>query len=137
MNTAVESAFLAVVSTLPELAGIEQHTGVSGDENTAEGASIIVHCPDCEHTVGPLWKATVRFRLETPAFDNDRESHDQRLNAVRAWLGNSDAVMFALRLNGIGICGYFVKQSQTFLEQSRWVAEIEIVAGIVDTAQEA
>jgi hypothetical protein len=137
MNTAIESAFLAAIATLPELAGIEQHTGVSGDENTIEGAAVIVHCPDCEHTVGPLWKATVRFRLETPAFDNDRDSHDQRFNAVRAWLGESDAVVSAMRLNGMGLCGYFVKQSQTSIEHSRWVAEIEIIAGIVDTTSEA
>lgn len=133
MNTAIESAFLAAVSSLPELAGIEQYTGVSGDENTVEGASIIVHCPDCEHTVGPLWKATVRFRLETPAFDNDRVSYDQRLNAVRTWLDDRDAVGAGLRLNGMNLSGYFVKQSQTSIEHSRWVAEIEIVAG-VDTA---
>ncbi len=133
MNTTIESSFLAAVASIPELVGIEQYTGVSGDENTVEGASIIVHCPDCEHTVGPLWKATVRFRLETPAFDNDRDSHEQRFNAVRTWLSNSDAVVFAMRLNGMGLCGYFVKQSQTSIEHSRWVAEIEIVAGIVDT----
>lgn len=133
MNTAIESAFLAAVSSLPELAGIEQHTGVSGDENTVEGSSIIVHCPNCDHTVGPLWKATVRFRLETPAFDNDRDSHDQRFNAVRAWLDESDAVVSAFRLNGMGLSGYFVKQSQTSIEHSRWVAEIEIVAGVDTT----
>ena len=133
MNTAIETAFLAAVVALPELARIEQHTGVSGDENTAEGAAIIVHCPDCEHTVGPLWKATVSFRLETPAFDNDRANHDKRLNAVRAWLENRDAVAAGLRLKGIGLCGYFVQKSQTSIEQKRWVAEIQIVAG-VDTA---
>ena len=133
MNTAIESAFLAAVSALPELAGIEHHTGVSGDENTVEGASIIVHCPDCEHTVGPLWKATVNFRLETPAFDNDREAHDARLNAVRTWLDDSAAVAAGLRLNGMGVCGYFVRKSQTSLEHNRWVAEIEIVAGVDTT----
>jgi len=130
MNTAIESAFLAAVASLRELAGVEQHTGVSGDENTVEGASIIVHCPDCEHTVGPLWKATVNFRLETPAFDNDRDAHDQRLNAVRTWLEDRDAVAAGLRLNGMGLSGFFVRKSQTSLEHSRWVAEIEIVAGI-------
>jgi len=134
MNTAVESAFLAAVVSLQELAGIEQHTGVSGDGNTVEGASIIVHCPDCEHTVGPLWKATVNFRLETPAFDNDRDAHDQRLNAVRTWLEDRDAVAAGLRLNGMGLSGFFVRKSQTSLEHSRWVAEIEIVAGVDTTA---
>jgi len=134
MNTAVESAFLAAVASLPELAGIEQHTGVSGDENSVEGSSIIVNCPDCEHTVGPLWKATVNFRLETPAFDNDREAHDQRINAVRTWLEDSDAVAAGLRLNGMGLSGYFVRKSQTSIEHSRWVAEIEIVAGVDTTA---
>jgi len=134
MNTAIESAFLAAVASLPELAGIEQHTGVSGDENTVEGASIIVHCPDCEHTVGPLWKATVNFRLESPAFDKDRDAHDQRLNAVRTWLEDRDAVAAGLRLNGMGLSGFFVRKSQTSLEHSRWVAEIEIVAGVDTTA---
>ena len=136
MNTVVESAFLAAVVTLPELGGIEQHTGVSGDENTVEGASIVVYCPDCEHTAGSLWKATVVFRLETPAFDNDRASHDERLNAVRSWLDDQSAVAAAMELNGMGLCGYFPRKSQTSLEQKRWVAEVEIVAG-VDTAPNA
>jgi hypothetical protein len=136
VNTAIESAFLAAVSILPELAGVEQHTGVSGDENTVEGAEIIVHCPDCEHTVGPLWKATVVFRLESPAFDNERDAHEQRLNSVRAWLDDHDAVTAGLRLNGMGLSGYFVRKSQTSLEHSRWVVEIEIVAG-VDTTPNA
>jgi len=133
MNTAIETAFLSAVAKLPLLASIEHHTGVSGDENTAEGAAIIVHCPDCEHTVGPLWKATVNFRLETPAFDNDRAAHDKRINAVRTWLEDKGAVAAGLRLNGMGLCGYFILKSQTSIEQKRWVAEIEIVAG-VDTA---
>ena len=130
MNTAIETSFLAAVAELPQLAGVEQHTGVSGDENTAEGAAIIVHSPDCEHTVGPLWKATVNFRLETPAFDNDRTAHDERLNAVRSWLEDRDAVAAGLQLNGMGLCGYHILKSQTSIEQKRWVAEIEIVAGV-------
>ena len=130
MNTAIESAFLAAVTALPELANVEQHTGVSGDENTVEGAAVIVHCPECEHTVGPLWKATVNFRLETPAFDNDRPAHDARLNAVRAWLEDKELIEAGLRLKGMGLCGYFVRKSQTSIEHSRWVAEIEIVAGV-------
>jgi hypothetical protein len=130
MNTLVESAFLAAVATLPELAGVEHHTGVSGEENTVEGASVIVHCSDCEHSVGPLWKATVLFRLETPAFDNDRESHEKRLNAARVWLDDRDAVATALCLHGMRLGGYFVRKSQTSIEHNRWVAEIEVLVGV-------
>ena len=133
MNTAVESAFLAAVAELPALAGVELHTGVSGDENTIEAASFIVYCADCEHAVGPLWKATVVFRLESPAFDKDRDAHDVRLNAVRSWLEDRDTVASGLRLKGMGLSGYFIRKSQTSLEHSRWVAEIEIVAGVDTT----
>jgi len=130
MNTVVESAFLSAVAELPELTGVELHTGVSSDENSVENAALIVYCQECEHAAGPLWKATVVFRLETPAFDNAREAHDTQLNAVRGWLANSAAVSDALRLNGMGLRGYFVRKAQTSLEQKRWVAEIEIVVGI-------
>ena len=133
MNTTVESAFLAAVVTLPVLAGVDQFTGVSGDENEPENPAIIVHCQECEHTVGPLWKATVIFRLETPAYDNNRVEHDVRLTAVRAWLDNKAAVAAALQPNGLRLSGYFVRKSQTSIEHKRWVAEIEIVAG-VDTS---
>ena len=130
MNTTVESAFLAAVVTLPLLASVDQFTGVSGDENEPESAAIIVHCQECEHTVGPLWKATVVFRLETPAYDNNRAEHDARLTAVRAWLDNKAAVAAALQSSGLRLSGYFVRKSQTSIEHKRWVAEIEIVAGI-------
>lgn len=136
MNTAIESAFLAALSSLPALSGIERHTGVSSDESLPDSPAVIVHCPDCEHTVGPLWKATVVFRLETPAAEDARAGHDKRLNAVRAWLDDKDAVGVSLRLRGMGLSGYFVRKSQTSLEHARWVAEIEIVAG-VDTTPSA
>jgi len=134
MNTVVESAFLAAVSTLPALASIDQRTGVSAEENPADTAAIIVNCPECEHTVGPLWKATVVFRLETPAYNNDRTNHDARLNALRAWLADKAAVTASVQMNGMGLGGYFVQHSRTSIEEKRWVAEIEIVAGIVDTS---
>ena len=133
MNTAVESAFLTAVSALPALDGIDQRTGVSGEEDQADVAAIIVNCPECEHTVGPLWKATVVFRLETPAYNNDRSDHDARLNALRAWLDDNAAVTAAVQMNGMGLGGYFVQKSHTSIEAKRWVAEIEIVAGVVDT----
>ena len=65
--------------------GLREHRGGGRDHRPL---------PDCEHTVGPLWKATVVFRLESPAFDNDRDAHDQRLNAIRTWLEDRDAVAF-------------------------------------------
>ena len=133
MNTVIESAFLTAVSTLPSLAETDQRTGVSAEEDQADVAAIIVNCPECEHTVGPLWKVTVVFRLETPAYNNDRSDHDARLNALRAWLADKAAVIAALQMNGMGLGGYFVQHSRTSIEAKRWVAEIEIVAGVVDT----
>ena len=133
MNTLIEAAFLAAAGSLTDLSRLELHTGVSADENTVEGASLIVHCPDCEHTVGSLWKATIRFRLETPAFEGDTTGHDARLNTLRQWLDQPLVVGAATRPSGLNIRGYFVRKSQTSLEHSRWVAEIEVVAG-VDTA---
>lgn len=130
MNTLIESAFVAAVSSLSGFSGIQHLTGVSADENTVEGSAIIVHCPDCEHTVGSLWKATIRFRLETPAFDGDRAGHDQRLNALRHWLDQPLIVGAAIHASGLNVCGYFVRKSQTSLEHNRWVAEIELVAGV-------
>ena len=133
MNTAIETAFLAAVSTLPALANIDQRTGVSAEEDQAHVSATIVNCPECEHTVGPLWKATVVFRLETPAYNNDRSDHDARLNALRAWLDDNAAVTAGIQMNGLGLRGYFVQHSRTSIEAKRWVAEIEIVAGVVDT----
>jgi hypothetical protein len=134
MNTVVESVFLAAVATLPALAEINQRTGVSAEENPPDTAAIIVNCPDCEHTVGPLWKATIVFRLETPAYNYDRSDHDARFNALRAWLADKAAVTAAVQMNGMGLGGYFVQHSRTSIEDKRWVAEIEIVAGAVDTS---
>ena len=133
MNTLIETAFLAAVSSLPGLSGIQYLSGVSAEESTVEGSAIIVHCPDCEHTVGSLWKATIRFRLETPAFEGDRAGHEQRLNALRHWLDQPLVVGSAIHASGLNVCGYFVRKSQTSLEHNRWVAEIELVAG-VDTS---
>jgi hypothetical protein len=133
MNTLIEAAFLAAVSSLPGLSGIQYLSGVSAEESTVEGSAIIVHCPDCEHTVGALWKATIRFRLETPAFEGDTAGHDARLNTLRQWLDQPLVVGASTRMSGLNIRGYFVRKSQTSLEHSRWVAEIELVAG-VDTA---
>ena len=133
MNTAIETAFLAAVATVPALAEVEKRTGVSAEEDQPDSVTFIVHCPDCEHTVGPLWKATVVFRLETPAYNTDRSEHDARLNALRTWLDDKAGVSAALQISSMGLIGYFVRKSHTSLEDKRWVAEIEIVVG-VDTA---
>lgn len=130
MNTTIESAFLTAVAALPVMAGIEHRTGVSGEDNQPENAVLIVHSPECEHTVGPLWRATVVFRLETPAFDNDREAHDGRLNALRAWLDDKAAVTTALQIQGMALRGYHVQKSTTSIENKRWAVEMEIVAGV-------
>ena len=61
MNTAIESAFLAAVVTLPVLAGVDQFTGVSGEENEAGNAATIVHV---ESDRIPTYK--------TPSYDNSR-----------------------------------------------------------------
>lgn len=129
MNTTIESAFLAAATALPAMDGIEQRTGVSGEDNQAENAALIVHSPECEHVAGPLWRANVVFRLETPAFDNDRGAHDARLNTLREWLDDKESVTAALQIQGMTSRGYHVQKSSTSLEGNRWVAEIEIVAG--------
>lgn len=129
MNTTIESAFLAAAAALPPMDAIEHRTGVSGEDNQPENAALIVHSPECEHAVGPLWRVTVIFRLETPAFDNDREAHDARLNALREWLDDKAAVTEALEIQGMALRGYHVLKSSTSLEDNRWVAEIEIVGG--------
>lgn len=133
MNTQVESAFLASVATLPAISIIEKRTGVSEEENAPEDSRIIVHCQDCEHVTGPLWRATVAFRIETPAYDNARVTHETRLDAIRVWLDDKQAVGAALQLQGMTVRGYHVQKSTTSLEENRWIAEIEIVAG-VDTS---
>jgi hypothetical protein len=133
MNTQVESAFLASVATLPAISIIEKRTGVSEEENAPEDSRIIVHCQDCEHVSGPLWRATVAFRIETPAFDNARAAHETRLDAIRVWLDNKQAVGSALQIQGMTLRGYHVQKSTTSLEENRWIAEIGIVAG-VDTS---
>lgn len=130
MNTAIESAFLAAVRSLPELADAKAHTGVSGEANDPEEIDIIVRCDECEHTVGSLWKATVVFRLESPAYDNALDGHDARFNAVRTWLENRNAVSEAVSPSGMRLCGYCVRKSGTATEDKRWIAEIEIVAGV-------
>lgn len=133
MNTELETAFLAAAVTLPALSGIEHRTGVSGGDNEPENASIIVHCPESDHVAGPLWRGTVVFRIETPAFDNARAAHDARLQAVRVWLDDRAAVTAAFELQGLILRGYHVQKSTSSQEGNRWVAEIEIVAG-VDTS---
>jgi hypothetical protein len=133
MNTVIESAFVAAAGALPELSDLAWYTGVSSEEMPVEGAAIIVHCPECDHSVGPLWKATVHFRLESPAFEGDRAAYDRRLNALREWLDKPQAVSVAFQPKGLTVRGYFVRKSQTSLEHSRWVAEIEVVVGVDTT----
>ena len=133
MNTELETAFLAAVAALPALAEIEHRTGVSGEENDSENARIIVHCPESEHVAGPLWRATINFRLESPAYDNARGAHEERWKALRSWLENPEVVAATTFPGGIALRGFHVRKSATALESNRWIGEIEIVGG-VDTS---
>ena len=133
MNTVIESAFLDAASDLDGMDVVEHRTGVSSDENPPDEAALIVSCQECEHAAGSLWKATVNFRLETSAVDGQRQYHAGRLSSLRAWLADSEAVSVAMSEQNIGMAGLFVRSSKTSIESTRWVAEIEIIAG-VDTS---
>jgi hypothetical protein len=130
MNAGLESAFLAAVAPLPALSGIDGRTGVSGEDNGPESALVIVHCPDCDHVAGPLWRGTVAVRLETPAAPGSREGHDARLRAVLAWLDDREGVAAALESQGVSLRGYHVQKTTASTEGDRWVAEIEVAVGL-------
>ena len=69
MNQLIEQAFLAAttatnngVQVIPALAGLQYRTGTDYKVNKPEDDTYIVECNDAENVVGPLWKATIRFR---------------------------------------------------------------------------
>ena len=133
MNTVLESAFLAPLAELEGLeTGVVFETGASSDTNEADATIVTVSSDDAEHVVGPLWKAAIKITLEQPAFTKDRDTFEQRAEAIRGWVEDGAAVN-AVTATGLRIAGHKLTKSLiTFLE-GKWVAHFEMIVG-VDTA---
>ena len=147
MNQLIEQAFLAATTAtvdgnqvIPELAGLQYRTGTDYKINQPEDDTYIVECNDAENVVGPLWKATIRFRLESPAFGESDvakaaalTAYSARAAALLTWIGNT-ANMNTAAITGMALAGYKIVKSGTNVDGARWVSEIEIFAG-VDTSR--
>ena len=119
MNQLIEQAFLAATTAtndgmqvIPELAGLQYRTGTDYKINQPEDDTYIVDCNDAENVVGPLWKATIRFRLESPAFGETDEAKaaaltafSARAAALLAWIANP-AKMNTATITGMRLAGY-------------------------------
>ncbi len=146
MNQLIEQAFLAAttatndgVQVIPALAGLQYRTGTDYKINKPEDDTYIVECNDGENVVGPLWKATIRFRLESPAFGETDDAKaaalaafSARAAALLAWIA-TPANMNTAAITGMALAGYKIVKSGTNTEGAQWVSEVEIFAG-VDTS---
>jgi hypothetical protein len=130
MNTAIERGFVAVIqSAMP---GVHVREATSSKPHPSDAQMVIVECPECEHVAGPLYRATVKAHLGTPAFDMGEARHRETAGMLALSLLDPAAAktLFDPATGGLCLQGFHVRSQSEGIVENTWHSTIELIAGI-------
>ena len=130
MNTDIEKGFVAVIqATMP---GVHVREATSSKPHPSDAQMVIVECPDCEHVAGPLYRATVKMHLGTPAFDMGESRHREVAGMMAlSLLDPAEAkIVFDAAAGSISLHGFHVRSQSEDIVENTWRSTIELIAGI-------
>ena len=130
MNADIERGFVAVIQSM--MPGFVVREATSSQALPSDIQLVIVLCADCEHVVGPLYKATVKAFLGTPAFDMTEFQHREAVSMLAlAFFDQSDAaLLFNPTAGTLSLHGFHVRTQSEEIVENAWRFSIEVVAGI-------
>jgi len=130
MNGAVEAGFAAVIRAA--MPGIDVREATSTKSLPANIQLVVVECPEVEHVVGPLHRATVKAFLGTPAFDMSEAQHRDATGALALALLDPAAakLIFDPAAGTLALAGFHVRSQSEEVVENTWRSTVELVAGI-------
>ena len=130
MNTDIERGFVAVIQAA--MPGVHVREATSSKPLPSDAQMVIVQCSECEHVVGPLYKATVKVFLGTPAFDMGESQHREAAGMLALSLLDpaAAAALFDPVAGNLTLHGFHVRSQSEDIADNTWRSTIELVAGI-------
>jgi hypothetical protein len=130
MNTDIERGFVAVIQAAMPSVHVREAT--SSKPHPSDAQMVIVQCSECEHVAGPLYRATVKVHLGTPAFDMGESRHREAAGMLAlSLLDPAEAkVVFDAAAGSVSLHGFHVRSQSEDIVENTWRSTIELVAGI-------
>ena len=130
MNVDVERGFAAVIRYA--LPGTTVREATNSQQMPADAQMLVVECPECEHVAGPLYRATVKVYLGTPAFEMSEARHREAIGSLTTSLLDTmaAAAIFDPVAGGLTLHGFHVRSQSEEIVENTWRSTIELVAGI-------
>jgi len=130
MNTDIEKGFVAVIQAA--MPGVHVREATSSKPHPSDAQMVIVQCSECEHVAGPLYRATVKVHLGTPAFDMGESRHREAAGMLALSLLDlvEAKVVFDAGTGNVSLHGFHVRSQSEDIVENTWCSTIELVAGI-------
>jgi len=137
MNSELESGFKTWL--VEEGVAGEIFTGFTGEVQPSDSQTLTIFVPDCEHIVGPLYRATVRFIVSTPSHDDDDPqvslaNHRAKVGEVRALLQGfkTSTMKESLETSTAFLSrgGHLQNGGEATINGGDWLTTLVFVAGI-------
>ena len=127
----IESALVSAFAS--NFAGQTISAGTSYAELTPESLNVVVVAGEIEHSVGPLYKATVTIKIEAPALlgSDSLSSFTSAINSVRSSL-ESSYLTSNWPSGSPYFAGVWIKGTKTSQQEHLWMAEVEAVIGVTE-----
>ncbi|MEI6071080.1 MAG: hypothetical protein WCS31_04765 [Verrucomicrobiae bacterium] len=130
MNADIERGFVAVIQAA--MPGVHVREATSSKPHPSDVQMVIVQCAECEHVVGPLYRATVKAFLGTPAFDMGESQHREATGMLALALLDpaAAATLFNPVADHLTLHGFHVRSQSEEIVDNTWRATVELLAGI-------
>jgi len=130
MNADIEKGFAAVIQA--GMPGVHVREATSSKAHPSDAQMVIVESPECEHVVGPLYRATVKVHLGTPAFDMGESRHRDAAGMLALSLIDPAVAktVFDAAVGGLSLNGFHVRSQAEDIVENTWRSTIELIAGI-------
>jgi hypothetical protein len=107
IDHALDSALLAYLKPLPQLAGLNGYTGQDNAEHKLPALTVSTTNSETLASSDNVFKAEVDLIIESEAHDTSPDAHAERVESVRSSLANRATVIAALNATGkLHIYGY-------------------------------
>ena len=130
MNADIERGFVAVIQAA--MPGVHVREATTSKPHPSDAQMVIVQCAECEHVVGPLYRATVKAFLGTPAFDMGESQHREATGMLALALLDpaAAATLFDAVAGNLTLHGFHVRSQSEEIVDHTWRATVELIAGI-------
>ncbi len=134
MNEQIERSFAGILKG--HLPSLQVRAATSSEPLPGDVQLAVVTCPEVEHVVGPLYRATIKIWLGTPAFNVAETTHRAAAGHISAALARSaEAILettaeFNQAAAPLELRGLHLRSITSEVVDDTWRTTFELLLGI-------